>query len=204
VTDTPPADRPEDRPEDRPQPPPYQGVYGMPPGQQQPAFQPADPAYGRPQYGPPQQPAAPYDQAYDPRWGYGPPGVPQLQQYGEYGVPQGDMTTALWCYVGALLGGFLVPLILYFVKKNDSTFVRFHAAQSLNFALTQMIVAFGYIVPIVIIAIATDTPAVLALILPAYLYLLVSPWVWMIMGAIKSGRGEWWRMPKWACFRMVR
>ena len=182
------------QPEDRPVPPPYEGVYGQAPGAQPhgvqpPGFQPSDPAYGQPQY--------------DPHWGYGPPGVPQQQQY-TYGVPPSDMTTALWCYVGSLLGGFLVPLIIYFVKKKDSPFVRYHAAQALNFGLTQMIIVFSYILPIVIVAIVVNTPALLALIVPVYLYELIAPWVWMIMGAIKSGRGEWWRMPTWTCFRMVR
>lgn len=194
MTETPP-------PQDRPAPPPYQGVYGrpqdyVPPAADpaegpQPAFQPADPAYGQPQ------------QPYDPSWGYGPPGVTPQQQY-MYGIPHSDLTTALWCYIGSLLGGFLVPLIIYFVKKKDSPFVRFHAAQALNFGLTQMIVVFSWVVPIVIIAIAANTPAVLVLIVPVYLYELVAPWVWMIMGAIKSNRGEWWRIPTWTCFRMVR
>jgi len=76
-----------------------------------------------------------------------------------YGIPHSDLTTALWCYIGSLLGGFLVPLIIYFVKKKDSPFVRFHAAQALNFGLTQMIVVFSWVVPIVIIAIAANAPA---------------------------------------------
>ncbi len=184
-------------PQDRPTPPPYQGVYGQPPGYQapyqpeaQPGYQPADPAYGQPQQ-------------YDPQWGYGPPGVSPQQQY-MYGIPQSDLNTALWCYVGSLLGGFLVPMIIYFVKKKDSPYVRYHAAQALNFGLTQLIVAFGWIVPIVIIALVTHLPALLVLILPVYLYELVAPWVWMIMGEIKSNRGEWWRIPTWTCFRMVR
>jgi uncharacterized Tic20 family protein len=201
-----------------PQPPPYRGLYGQPPG--------APPsAYGRQPYGqppqvqPPQvqpsqagplgqqlpgygvQPYDPYG-GYDPRWGYGPPGNPE---HPEYGQPTGDDTTmALFCYVGALLGGFLVPLILYLIKKNESRFVRFHAAQALNYTLTQLIVFLGVLAPLGVVAILTRQPAILVLAVPVWLYEAISPYVWMILGAIRSNRGEWYTMPKWTCFRMVR
>ncbi|MDX6429115.1 MAG: uncharacterized protein QOE54_1481 [Streptosporangiaceae bacterium] len=201
-----------------PQPPPYRGVYGQPPGAPPSAH--GQPPQGRPPYGQPpygQAPQAPQGQqvlrygvqpydpaygAYDPRWGYGPPGNPE---HPEYGQPTGDDTTmALFCYVGALLGGFLVPLILYLIKKNESRFVRFHAAQALNYTLTQMIVFFSVLAPLGIVAIVTRQPAILVLAAPVWLYEAVSPYVWMILGAIRSNRGEWYTMPKWTCFRMVR
>ena len=198
MTETPP-------PEDRPVPPPYQGVYGQPQGYPAPGPGAADPAYGQPQGYQPADPAYGQPQQYDPRWGYGPPGVSPQQQY-MYGIPQSDLTTALWCYIGSLLGGFLVPLIIYFIKKRDSPFVRFHAAQALNFGLTQLIVTFSYILAVVVITIAAGGSALVALglVVPVYLYELIAPWVWMIMGAIKSNRGEWWQIPTWTCFRMVR
>ncbi|MCW2915392.1 MAG: hypothetical protein JWN52_3460 [Actinomycetia bacterium] len=187
-----------------PQPPPYRGVYGQQPGA-------APQSYGQQAYGAPQPGqqhaygAPPYDPAYgpyDPRWGYGPPGNPQYPQHGQ---PTGDDTTmALFCYVGALLGGFIVPLILYLIKKDQSRFVRFHAAQALNYALTQMIVLLAVIIPLIVAAIALRQPAVAVLIAPVWLYELISPYVWMILGAIRSNRGEWYTLPKWTCFRMVR
>jgi uncharacterized Tic20 family protein len=148
--------------------------------------QPHDPAYG----------------GYDPRWGYGPPGNPE---HPEYGQPTGDETTmALFCYVGALLGGFLVPLILYLIKKNESRFVRFHAAQALNYTLTQMILLFGLLVPLGVLAIVTQQPAFLAPVAVVWVYEIIAPYVWMILGAIRSNRGEWYTLPKWTCFRMIR
>jgi len=38
------------------------------------------------------------------------------------------------------LPGLLVPLIIYFVEEKDSPIRPLHAAQALNFGLTQMIV----------------------------------------------------------------
>jgi uncharacterized Tic20 family protein len=111
---------------------------------------------------------------------------------------------ALFCYIGGLFGSFIVPLILYLIKKNDSRFVRFHAAQALNYGLTQLIVLFSVLVPLAVVAYIFDQPAVLIVLAPVWLYEVISPYVWMILGAIRSNRGEWYTMPKWACFRMVR
>jgi hypothetical protein len=111
---------------------------------------------------------------------------------------------ALFCYVGALLGGFLVPLILYLIKKNESRFVRFHAAQALNYTLTQMILLFGLLVPLGVLAIVTRQPAFLAPVAVVWVYEIIAPYVWMILGAIRSNRGEWYTLPKWTCFRMIR
>lgn len=38
-----------------------------------------------------------------------------------------------------LIAGFLVPLIIYLLKKDESAFVREHAKESLNFQLTLLI-----------------------------------------------------------------
>jgi uncharacterized Tic20 family protein len=170
-----------------------------PQGQQQPGYgaQPYGPAYD-PAYDPTYGPQG----GYDPRWGYGPPGNPQHPQFGQ---PTGDDTTmALFCYIGVLIGGFLVPLILYLIKKDQSRFIRFHAAQALNFALTQMIVIFAVVIPLFVVAVVSQQGALLVLLVPIWLYELISQYVWMIWGAIRSNRGEWHTIPKWACFRMVR
>ena len=38
-----------------------------------------------------------------------------------------------------LIAGFLVPLVIYIIKKDESAFVREHARESLNFQLTLLI-----------------------------------------------------------------
>ena len=38
-----------------------------------------------------------------------------------------------------LIAGFLAPLIIYLLKKDESVFVRAHAKESLNFQLTLLI-----------------------------------------------------------------
>jgi len=47
-----------------------------------------------------------------------------------------------------LIAGFLVPLVIYLLKKDDSLFIREHAKESLNFQLTLLI---AYMVAILLI-----------------------------------------------------
>ncbi|TDD83228.1 DUF4870 domain-containing protein [Actinomadura darangshiensis] len=182
MTDQPPPPPPE-------QPPPYPGAYGVPPGQ--PPGQPPGP--------PP--PGAPPGGGYDPNYGYGPPGVP-------YGPPQhahGEETTwAIFAYVGNILIGFLPPLVIYLVKKNDSPFTRFHAAQSMNYQLTMLIHLLAVAAVCVPPAIILEAPAFLALFILPYAELLIGGWVFLILGAVKAGKGQYYKFPTFFCYRMIR
>lgn len=174
------------------QPPPYPGSYGGHPG---------PPPPGQPGPPPPGQPGPPGAGPYDPRWGYGPPGVP-------YGPPQpapGEETTwAIFAYLGNVLIGFLPALIIYLVKKNTSAFTRFHAAQSMNYQLTMLIHILVVVAICVPPAIALDMPAFFALLAVPYLELLIGGWVFIILGAVKAGKGQYYRFPTFFCFRMIR
>jgi uncharacterized Tic20 family protein len=185
---------PEGQADDERRPPPHRSLYGQPPGT-------PPPPYGRQDGGPaPQQP--PHGRPpYDPRWGYGPPGnpgQPNTQATGD------DTTWAIFCYIGTIILGFLAPLIIYFVKRGDSAFVRHHAAQSLNYQLTvflQIMISLAVAVPFLI---ATQNPAWLVIFAPVFLVHLVAQYVFLILGSIRSGRGELYRMPTWTCWRMIR
>nr|WP_190864650.1 DUF4870 domain-containing protein [Actinomadura sp. RB99] len=159
------------------QPPPYGQPYGQPPG----------PPPGGP---------------YDPRWGYGPPGVPHGPQYAP---PRNDDNTwAIFAYVGTLVISFLAPLIIYLVKKRESPFVRFHAAQALNVQITLLIHLLAVMAVCVPPAIIAKAPAFLIPIVFPYLEALIGQWVFLILGAVKAGKGEFYRFPTFFCFRMVR
>ncbi|WP_030164162.1 DUF4870 domain-containing protein [Spirillospora albida] len=173
MTDLPPVDPPPGRPQPD-QPPPHPAPYG---------------AYPAPQPG-----------EYDPRWGYGPPGVP----YGPPAGPPQDTTWALFSYVGTLVVGFLAPLVIYFVKRGESAFTRFHAAQALNFQITMLIHLLSVAAVCAVPAILTENPAFLIPIAIPYLEVIFGQWVFLILGAVKAGKGECYRFPTFFCFRMVR
>ncbi len=99
-------------------------------------------------------------------------------------------TLVVLAHLGCVLGGFILPLVILLVEKRNP-FVRHHAAEALNFQLTMMIV------------ILVSIP--LALVLVGFFTLIaaiVANYVFGIMGAVKAGRGEWFRYP--VNLRMVK
>jgi len=128
--------------------------------------------------------------------GYGPQG------YGPRG-PSDDQLWSLLSYLLGILSSILAPLIIYLVKMNESRYVRYHAAQSLNMALTALIWAFGAFIVALLLAAVTHGFGLLLLI-PAYLTLGIAHLVYLILAAIGANRGELYRVPNVLAFRMVR
>lgn len=62
-----------------------------------------------------------------------------MEETAPQGVPSSDRTLALLTHLSGIFFWFLPPLIVYFVKKDDSPWVRRHAAAALNFQLTLLI-----------------------------------------------------------------
>lgn len=54
-------------------------------------------------------------------------------------VSTDDKNLALFSHIGTFFGGFLVPLLVWLAKKDESSFVKEHAKESLNFQLSLMI-----------------------------------------------------------------
>ena len=52
-----------------------------------------------------------------------------------------ERTMAILSHILTLVGGFIPPLIIYLIKKDQSKFVEEHARESLNFQIT-LILAF--------------------------------------------------------------
>ena len=179
-------------------PPPYPSPYGQAPGT------PPPPGYAPPGAAP--SPDNPYlgpnaGTGYDPRYGYGPPGGP-------YGAPNGpasseETTWAMMSYLGMILVSFIAPLVVYFAKRQ-SPFVRFHAAQALNYILTVLIHVVVVLLVCVPLAVVLDHPAPLVLLIPVYLVDGLGQWVFLILGALKAGKGQMYRFPTFFCFRMIR
>ncbi|GIH98556.1 DUF4870 domain-containing protein [Planobispora takensis] len=138
-----------------------------------------------------QNPSAPYYQQggyapgpYDP---YGPPGA--YNPYGPPGLPgprpgSDDTTMAMISHLLGLLTGFIGPLVIYMIKKDQSPYVREQAAEALNFQLTLFIAYF--------------VAMVLAFV---FIGFLLFPVIWigslifMIMAAVATNRGERYRYP---------
>ena len=72
---------------------------------------------------------------------------------------------AMLAHLLGLFTGFLGPLVLYLVKRDDSAFVRDQSAEALNFQLTMII---AWIVSIVLILVLIGLLMILALAGPAW------------------------------------
>jgi uncharacterized Tic20 family protein len=178
---------PQADPHGRPQ---YGQQYG-----QRPQYCPP-PQYGN-QYGPPPGPAYPQP-------GYqAAPGVPRPGPAGYYGPPSqsDDRTWAMLAYLLTFVGGFIAPLIVYLVKKDQSPFVRHHAAQALNLSITSAIYSIGVFVLAIIAAAVSHGLGLLLVLL--YFPLGIVFVVYLIMAAVAANRFELYQVPSWACLQLV-
>jgi uncharacterized Tic20 family protein len=151
---------------------------------------------------PPPPPGGDYGQQQPPG-GYGqqPPGGYGQQPPGSYGAPGGQPSAGLgagqlsqsderlWAMlsqIGAVVIGFVAPLIVLLVQGNKSPFVRAHAVESLNFQISLLLVG----IPLTII-----TCGIGAII-------FVVAWVFEVIAGIKANNGETYRYP--VNIRMVK
>jgi uncharacterized protein len=151
-------------------------------------FFPPPPQDGSPGYGPPGSPS-----------GYIPPGNPA--GYGPRG-PSDDHTWSLLAYLLSFIFSILAPLVIYLVKMNESRYVRYHAAQSLNMGLTTVIYGFAALGVGIPLAIVTHG-FVLLLIIPLFIGFAIAHLVFLILAAIAANRGELYRVPPVLCLPIV-
>ncbi len=83
-----------------------------------------------------------------------------------------------------ILTGFLAPLVIYLVARDDQPFVKHHAAESLNFQLTLLI---GYIVSAVLMLVLVG--------ILTFFVVAIGGLVLSIMATVAANRGEWYRYP---------
>lgn len=95
-----------------------------------------------------------------------------------------DRTYAVLMHVGGLLVSFLVPVIMWAIKKDESPFINHHGRQAMNFHFSMwiyMIVSFFMILFLV------GFFMILALVV---LY-----FVFGILAAVAANKGEYYRFP---------
>ncbi|MBS1493903.1 MAG: DUF4870 domain-containing protein [Bacteroidetes bacterium] len=71
-------------------------------------------------------------------------------------VPTSDeRLLAMFSHFSIFLGGIILPIIMYFVKKDKSKFVAFHALQSIFFHLMYLIIIFALVFFLIIVMLLT-------------------------------------------------
>jgi uncharacterized protein len=101
---------------------------------------------------------------------------------------------ATLAHLGCLVGGWLLPLIIYLVNGTKDAYVRHHAAEALNFQITFIITYIAAFIVLLAGGIATRGLGFFALF-PLVFIALILNWVFGVVGAVKAYHGEWWRYP---------
>lgn len=60
-----------------------------------------------------------------------------------------ERTLAILCHVLGYFFSFLVPLIIFLIKKDESPYVTAHAKEALNFQITIFLVVIGLFVTVI-------------------------------------------------------
>lgn len=95
-----------------------------------------------------------------------------------------EKTMAILSHILTLVAGFIAPLIIYLVKKDESNYVREHAAESLNFqiSITIYLIISGILMLLLIGFLLMFAVGIFALIV-------------VIMATIKASEGKSYRYP---------
>jgi uncharacterized Tic20 family protein len=118
-------------------------------------------------------------------------------------VRDGDVTSAAFGYLGAIVLGPVIPLLVYAFRAQRSPFMRYHAATAANLSLTGAL--YGVCCLIIGGLLLLDSLTVaLVVVLPVGFALWVSMLRHLIRGAAAANRGERYRVPDWICARIMR
>ena len=109
----------------------------------------------------------------------------------EYDPTQEEKNVALLSHVLTLIVGFLAPLIIYLVKKDESEYVKEHAKESLNFQISITVYILACI-PLMIIIIGIFLAIIIG----------VASLVLVILATIRASEGRMYRYPY--IFRLIK
>jgi len=119
-------------------------------------------------------------------------------------VRDGDSDTmpATFGYLGAIVLGPVIPLVIYAVRSRRSPFIRYHAATAANLALTATLYGLCCLILGGLLALDSVTVALFVAV-PVGLVIWASMLRYLIRGAISASRGERGEMPDWICAHIV-
>jgi uncharacterized Tic20 family protein len=129
--------------------------------------------------------------------------VLQHRRWGGHVPSRTEELLGAFGYLGAILTGPILPLVVYLSRRRASPFVRWHAAQALNVTLTFLLyMVCGAIAGFLL---SLDTAkAALEIMVP------IAALGWLIMvrelgrGAAAAAGGDFFEIPGWICSPFVR
>lgn len=99
-------------------------------------------------------------------------------------VSSDDKTWAMLAHLLVFVAGFVGPLVIYLVKKDEAPYVAAHARDALNFQITVFIAALCCI-PLIFVIVG----------IPLLFAVSISSMVCTILAAIEASKGNHYRYP---------
>jgi len=118
-------------------------------------------------------------------------------------VRDGDMTSAIFGYLGAIVLGPVIPLIVYVLRSRRSPFMRYHAATAVNLSLTGALYGVCCLILGGLLLLDSITVA-LIVVIPVGFVIWVSMLRYLIRGIIAANHAESYEVPSWICARIVK
>ena len=106
----------------------------------------------------------------------------------DYTPTSDEKTMAILSHILTLVAGFLAPLIIFIIKKDESKFVSAHSKESLNFQLTMMLIFIGLFITVIGIL----------LIWLVGIFMLIM----VIVATIRASEGKLYKYP--FCIRFIK
>ena len=111
--------------------------------------------------------------------------VPPTAPYGiDPDITQEDKKLAMIANIGGIFVSFIVPLVIFLIKKDQSKFAAYHALQAMVFHVAILI---GYLISGALMVVIVGF-----VLLPMIGILSL---VFSIIAAIAAYRGEWYEIP---------
>lgn len=99
-------------------------------------------------------------------------------------VPSDSRGWAAAAHLGPFLIGFIAPLVVWLIKKDDDAFVEYHSREALNFQISLMIY---FLVSVVLVLVIIG----IVLLIVGGIFAFVV----MIVAGVKAANGEFYRYP---------
>jgi uncharacterized Tic20 family protein len=104
---------------------------------------------------------------------------------------QDEKTLALISHIGTMVGGFIVPLVIWLTQKDKSDYVAYHGKESLNFQITMFIIIMASIILMFVVV------GIFLAIAAGVFQLVVT-----VIATIKASEGEAYQYP--INFRLIK
>lgn len=114
----------------------------------------------------------------------------------------GDITSATFGYLGAIVLGPVIPLAVYVLRARRSPFMRYHAATAVNLSLTGLLYALCCAILGGLLLLDNVTVALVVALLAGF-FIWVSMLRYLIRGVIAANHGERPEVPSWICAHIV-